>query len=260
MSLTGKTALVTGAGSGIGEAIARTFASDGAAVVVADIRSEATEAVAESLRASGAISQAITADCGSVAEVQAMVDEAADLHGRLDILVNNAGFTYLVDLLEMDEAGWDKVNRVNIKGAFFALQRAAARMVEGGEGGRIVNIASISGRGYAAAANPAYVASKGGLIALTHFAAHRLGRHGINVNAICPGLTVTDLLGQVMADKAQALGTTRETLIAEAARAIPIGRANTPEDVAALALFLVGESGRNITGQAYNIDGGLVNN
>jgi NAD(P)-dependent dehydrogenase (short-subunit alcohol dehydrogenase family) len=259
MSLAGKVAIVTGAAGMIGSAISRTLIEAGADVALADISMSELQGLAEDLSGPGR-ALAIETDCSTVAGVQALVDRAVEELGRVDILVNNAGITFQVDILALTEAEWDRVNNVNLKGAFFALQRAAQEMVAQGEGGRIINIASISGRGYAKAANPAYSASKGGLISLTQVAADRLGPFGINVNAICPGLTITKLLLSVMDQRAALRGITPEEVLAEFELEIPSGRANRPEDIAAMVLFLVDEGGRNITGQAYNVDGGTMKN
>jgi NAD(P)-dependent dehydrogenase (short-subunit alcohol dehydrogenase family) len=177
--------------------------------------------------------------------------------GRLDIIVNNAGVTRYADIMDLNEADWDRIHRVNAKGVFFCLQRAAREMMKTG-GGRIINIASISGRGYAGASNAAYAASKGAVIALTKMAAQQLGRYNINVNAICPGVTRTELGARNAATRAAARGITVEELQAEQEAGIPIRRANTPEDIAAMAVFLASPGARNITGQSYNVDGGLV--
>jgi NAD(P)-dependent dehydrogenase (short-subunit alcohol dehydrogenase family) len=160
--------------------------------------------------------------------------------------------------MDLTETDWDRIHRVNAKGVFFCLQRAAKEMIAQKSGGRIINIASISGRGYAGASNAAYAASKGAVIALTKMAAQQLGRHDINVNAICPGVTRTELGQQNAIARASARGVTIEELQAEQERGIPIGRANTPEDIAAMAVFLASPGARNITGQSYNVDGGLV--
>ena len=127
-----------------------------------------------------------------------------------------------------------------------------------GSGGRIVNIASISGRGYAGASNAAYAASKGAVISLTKMAAQQLGRFNINVNAVCPGITRTELGARNAVARAAARGITVEQLFAEQEAGIPIRRANTPDDIAAMAVFLASPGARNVTGQSYNVDGGLV--
>ena len=191
-----------------------------------------------------------------------MVRQALEQFGQIDILLNNAGVTRRADIMELTEADWDRIHRVNAKGVFFCLQRAAREMIRqnqlGASGGRIINIASIAGRGYAGTSNAAYAASKGAVIALTKTAAQQLGRHNINVNAICPGVIRTELGARNAVERAAERGITVAELQAEAEARIPIGRANQPEDIAAMAVFLASPGARNITGQAYNVDGGLV--
>lgn len=257
MSLNGKVALVTGGGSGIGAAIARSLASEGAKVAIADLNGEAAIECAKSLQL-GPRAMPLAADCGDVAQIRFVFGEVLAGFGRLDILVNNAGLTVQSSLLQIDEQEWDLINRVNLKGAFFCLQAAAKQMRDQGSGGRIINIASISGRGYPDAANGAYVASKGGLISLTAYAAHQLAPHDINVNAICPGITRTPLLLRTIEQRAALAKTTSEDILHAIEAKVPLGRVNAPEDIAAMAVFLSGEGGRNITGQAFNVDGGLV--
>jgi len=177
--------------------------------------------------------------------------------GRLDVIVNNAGVTRRAYIMDLTEADWDRIHRVNAKGVFFCLQGAARRMIDQG-GGRIINIASIAGRGYAGTSNAAYAASKGAVIALTRTAAQQLGRHNITVNAICPGVTRTPLLDQIFTAMQEKEGISKADAEARAARPIPLGRINEPEDIAAMAIFLASPGSRNITGQAYNVDGGLI--
>jgi NAD(P)-dependent dehydrogenase (short-subunit alcohol dehydrogenase family) len=247
-----KIALVTGAGAGIGRAIALALANEGATLAVADIDLAAAQRTASNR------GLAIKADCGDVGSIDAMVSSVVAELGRIDIIVNNAGVTRFSYIMDLTEADWDRIHRVNAKGVFFCLQRAAKEMIAQKSGGRIINIASISGRGYAGASNAAYAASKGAVIALTKMAAQQLGRYDINVNAICPGVTRTELGQRNAVGRAAARGITIEELQAEQEAGIPIGRANTPEDIAAMAVFLASPGARNITGQSYNVDGGLV--
>lgn len=257
-----KVVLVTGAGAGIGRAIAAAMAQNGAIVAAADIDRAAAERTAGECAGHRGRSIAIAADCGDVAGIDAMVARTVAELGRLDVIVNNAGVTRYSDIMDLTEADWDRIHRVNAKGVFFCLQRAAREMIKqfeaDGSGGRIVNMASISGRGYPGASNAAYAASKGAVIALTKMAAQQLGRYNINVNAICPGVTRTELGQRNAVARAAERGMTIEAMQAEQERAIPIGRANTPDDIAAMALFLASPGARNITGQSYNVDGGLV--
>ncbi len=252
-----KVALVTGAGSGIGRAIALAMAAEGATVAAADIDLAAAQRTADQAAGNARRAIAIEADCGDVASIDAMVTRAVADLGRLNIIVNNAGVTRYAYIMDLTEADWDRIHRVNAKGVFFCLQRAAREMMSSG-GGRIINMASISGRGYAGASNAAYAASKGAVIALTKMAAQQLGRYNINVNAICPGVTRTELGARNAVGRAAERGITVEELMAEQEKGIPIGRANTPEDIAAMAVFLASPGARNITGQSYNVDGGLV--
>src|SRR5437588_2929421 len=173
-------ALVTGAGQGIGAASAKALAEAGAIVVAVDIDGALADKMAQSLRAHQHRTLGIAADVGSVPDIQRMVDRTITDYGRIDILVNNAGVTRRADIMDLTEADWDRIHRVNAKGVFFCLQRAAREMIRqfevDGGGGRIINIASISGRGYAGASNAAYAASKGAVISLTKMAAQQLGR------------------------------------------------------------------------------------
>src|SRR5246127_524166 len=256
--LDGKVALVTGAGSGIGRAITLAMAAEGATIAAADIDLAAAQRSADQAAGNVRRAIAIKADCGEVASIDAMVARAVAELGRLDVIVNNAGVTRYAYIMDLTEADWDRIHRVNAKGVFFCLQRAAREMIRQGSGGRIINIASISGRGYPGASNAAYAASKGAVISLTWMAAQQLGRHHINVNAICPGVTRTELGARNAITRAAERGITVEELQAEQEARIPIGRANQPEDIAAMAVFLASPAARNITGQAYNVDGGLV--
>ncbi|HXP06831.1 MAG TPA: glucose 1-dehydrogenase [Stellaceae bacterium] len=253
-----KVALVTGAGAGIGRAIALGMAAEGATVAAADIDLTAAQKTVEAMAGKTNRALAIAADCGDVASIDAMIEKTVAEFGRLDIIVNNAGVTRYSYVMDLTEADWDRIHRVNAKGVFFCLQRAAKEMIAQG-GGRIINIASIAGRGHAGSSNVAYAASKGAVMAMTMLAAHQLGPHNINVNAICPGVTRTELGARNSVGRAAARGITVDALHAEQEAGIPIRRANTPDDIAAMAVFLASPGARNITGQAYNVDGGLVN-
>ena len=257
MILKEKIVLVTGAGAGIGEAIAVAMAEAGAAVAAADIDGDAAARTADKAAKFQAKALALQADVGSLEDIDRMVEHVVGEFGRLDVIVNNAGVTRRAYIMDLTEEDWDRIHRVNAKGVFFCLQRAARQMIGQG-GGRIINIASIAGRGYAGTSNAAYAASKGAVIALTKTAAQQLGPHNINVNAICPGVTRTPLGDRSLVVRAQEQGVTIEEALKRHIAPIPIGRANEPEDIAAMAVFLASPGARNITGQAYNVDGGLV--
>lgn len=254
----GKVALVTGAGAGIGEAIALAYASRGATLAISDINGDWAHRTATKAADKGARAIGIRADCGDVASINAMVARTVTELGRLDIMVNNAGVTRPADIMDLTEDDWEKTHRVNAKGVFFCIQAAAREMIRQGDGGRIINMASIGGRGYVGTSNAIYAASKGAVIALTKTAAQQLGRHNINVNSICPGATLTELSSSVYQKAARESGKTMEEMLIDVQKLIPIGRANTPEDIAAMAVFLASPGARNITGQCYNVDGGLV--
>jgi len=257
MILKDKVVLVTGAGAGIGAAIAVAMAEAGANVVSVDIDSAAAQATADKAGAFQVKTLALQADVGDLKDIDRMVETAVGKFGKLDVIVNNAGVTRKAFIMDLTEGDWDRIHRVNAKGTFFCLQRAARQMIEQG-GGRIINIASIAGRGYAGTSNAAYAASKGAVIALTKTASQQLAPHNITVNAICPGVTRTALGERNMEVRAQEQGITVEEARERHYAHIPLGRANDPEDIAAMAVFLASPGARNITGQAYNVDGGLI--
>lgn len=257
MVLENQVVLVTGAGNGIGAGIVQAMAAAGAHVACADIDMDAAQRSADAAVGEGVKSLALSADVGDVNAIEAMLERTMERFGRLDVIVNNAGVTRKAYIMDLTEADWDRIHRVNAKGVFFCLQGAARRMIDQG-GGRIINMASIAGRGYAGTSNAAYAASKGAVIALTKTAAQQLGRHNITVNAICPGVTRTALLDQIFSTLQETDGISKADAEARAARPIPLGRVNEPEDIAAMAVFLASPGARNITGQAYNVDGGLI--
>ena len=257
MTLDGRTAIVTGAGQGIGRAVALALAQAGAHVAAIDINASAAKATADAIAALGRRSLALETDVGDVGAVDKMVAHAVDELGSVDILVNNAGVTRRAYIMDLTESDWDRIMRVNGKGVFFCLQRVAREMIPRRRGA-IVNIASIAGKGYAGASNAIYAASKGAVISMTRLAALQLARHNINVNAICPGVTVTALSKDNLATRARDEGVSVEEMERRRNSLIPIGRPNDPEDIAATAVFLASPGARNITGQSFNVDGGLI--
>jgi len=257
MILTDQVALVTGAGQGIGKACAMALAEAGANIIVADINAPAAEETAAAVRGFQKRSLAVPTDVGELQQIDAMVRRAIEAFGRIDISVNNAGVTRRADIMDLTEQDWDRIHRVNAKGVFFCLQRVAQEMIPR-RSGRIINIASIAGKGYAGTSNAAYAASKGAVIALTKTASQQLGRHNINVNAICPGVTRTALSEGNLQVRAEQEGVTIDEMERRRASAIPLQRANDPEDIAAMAVFLASPGARNITGQSYNVDGGII--
>ncbi|MFT7597567.1 MAG: NAD(P)-dependent dehydrogenase (short-subunit alcohol dehydrogenase family) [Acidimicrobiales bacterium] len=252
--LDGQIALITGIAAGMGTSIAEAFSEAGATVVGTDIDEPGGRAAMERL---GPQASFTVGDVARVSETAGLIEQVVATHGRLDVLVNNAGVTKSLGFFDVTENDWDHINSVNNRGLFFLMQAAATAMRDAGTGGRIINIASIAGKGYRGTSNVAYAGTKGSVIAMTRISAQQLARFGINVNAICPGVTRTALFDQVIDELVDRLGGSREDAEARAVRSIPLRRANDPEDIASLAVYLASEAARNVTGQSWNVDGGL---
>tara|TARA_Y100001960_G_scaffold40685_1_gene39605 strand:- start:1123 stop:1905 length:783 start_codon:yes stop_codon:yes gene_type:complete len=258
MQLYGKTALITGAGQGIGRATAVAFAKEGANLILADINCENAVETANQIEDKNIQCWPYKLDVSDVNQINSLINFAVEKCDGIDVFFNNAGVTQHISFFDINEVQWDKINKVNAKGAFFCMQQVARLMVNQGRGGKIVNAGSIAGKGYKRASNAAYAASKGSVIAMTHIAAEYLAPHGINVNAICPGMVQTDMFTGIVSLRSEETGQEALQIKKNIESEIPLGRVNQPEDVAALVLFLVSDSSRNITGQALNIDGGMI--
>jgi NAD(P)-dependent dehydrogenase (short-subunit alcohol dehydrogenase family) len=243
--LSGKVALVTGAGRGIGRAIASGLARAGATVAVNDINPDSCERVAVELAPASA---AFHADVSNKHAVQAMIDGVLERWGRLDILVNNAGVEPHASLLTLDEWDWRRTIDVNLTGPFLCTQSTARVMKDTG-GGVVVNIASIAGRAGGLRDRSAYVASKMGLVGLTKECARELAAYHIRVNAVCPGVIETEMTAHLRQNEVQMKKWLED---------IPQGRLGTPDDVVGVVLFLCSDAATYITGQAINVDGGKV--
>jgi NAD(P)-dependent dehydrogenase (short-subunit alcohol dehydrogenase family) len=250
-------ALVTGAGQGIGRASALALAAAGANIVAVDINGQSAKETAAAIAQMGRQCLPIQADIGDLRDIDRAVAETITRFGCIDILVNNAGVTRRAYIMELTEEDWDRIHRVNAKGVFFCLQRVAREMIPR-RSGRIINIASIAGKGFAGTSNAIYAASKGAVISLTKTAAQQLGQHNINVNAVCPGIVRTSLYNDMVRVMAEKESVSVEAIERRGIEGIPLQRANEPEDVAAMVVFLASPGARNITGQSFNIDGGLV--
>ena len=248
MRLEGKTALVTGSSSGIGEAIALRFAREGADVVVHyhSGGDEARKTVAE-IEKLGRTSVALGANVGDADEAQRLVQEATEALGRLDILVNNAGVEIREPFLDVSPQHYDLVMNVNLKGAFFAAQAAAKLMIDAGGGGRIINVSSIH-EDVAFLHYGTYTASKGGMRMLTRTICQELAPHGITVNNIAPGAIATPINKRTLGDG---------DLLHALQDAIPSGRLGEPDEVASVAVFLASDDAAYVTGSTYYIDGGM---
>jgi len=245
MDLKGKVAIVTGAGSGIGHAIAERFADAGAAVCVNYFGYE-DEAKALAARLPRAI--AVRADVSSAADVAAMVDSVCRELGVPTVLVNNAGIEKEVPFLDLDERTWDTILGVDLKGPFLCTQACARAMREAGHGGSVVNISSIH-EDFSFPGFTPYCAAKGGVRMLMRNLAVELAPYGIRVNNVAPGAIATPINQATLADESKL-----ETLH----KIIPLGRMGRPDEVAQVALFLASDAASYVTGSTYYVDGGMV--
>jgi 3-oxoacyl-[acyl-carrier protein] reductase len=244
-----RVALVTAAaGAGIGAAVARRLAADGLDVVVTDIHERRCGELADELaREHGRPFLSVALDVTDPEAVEAAVARVVAERGRLDVLVNNAGWSKIEPVSEMSLETWRRCLDVDLNGTFYCMRHALPPMIEGG-GGAIVNISSIAAWEASTEHGAAYSAAKAGVMALTRVAAAENGRHGIRVNAIAPGLIYNDFLRKIYPD---------EFFSGYAEQRSFVGRVGQPEDVAALASFLVGEEAGYITGEVYGVSGGV---
>ena len=270
-TLKDKVALVTGAGGehGLGRAIARRFAQEGAHVVVGDLTTNARgdwaglPAVVEEIEALGQQALAIEVDVTRAEQVEQMVQDTLNRFGKIDILMSNAGAPAgpdRVPVVELEEDVFDLVQRVNVKGTFLCSRAVARYFIARGEGGKILNMASTSGL-IGVAKFAAYCASKFAIVGFTQCLALELGPHGIQVNAICPGLIETKRLDDMASGlKPEGMSTEafRDQMIERFAQRNPLGRIGQPEDVANVAAFLASSDGDYMTGQAISVSGGGV--
>lgn len=257
MKLTDKTAIVTGAGRGIGRAIALRLAHDGADVAVLDVHADTLDAVADEVRDLGRRAVTVTADVGDRGQVADAVDRTVAELGGLDIMVNNAGIPLVGPLSEMTEEQVARIWRVNVDGVLWGIQAAAASFLARGVRGRIVNASSIAGHdGFEMLG--VYSATKFAVRGLTQAAAKEYASAGITVNAYCPGVVGTDMWVEIDQRFADLTGAPKGATYEKFVGGIALGRAETPEDVAGYVSFLAGPDAAYMTGQSGLIDGGLV--
>ena len=262
--LDGCVALITGAGRGIGAAMALRYALEGAKIVVVDLDEANARSVAVQVRALGAAADAFVMDVREPAQSAAMIARVVDQFGRLDVLVNNAGVIRVRSLLNTTPEDWDFIQAVNTRGLFFALQAGARQMLrqtplgEGRPKGKIINMASIAGRGGRAMLG-AYAASKAGVINITQTAAQEFAPQ-LTVNSICPGPVDTDMWTQIDREWSEQEQRPIGSVWQDRIRNIPMKRGETPEDITGMAVFLASADSDYITGQSYHVDGGVVMN
>jgi len=285
-NLEGKVAVVTGAGRGIGRAVALRLAKEDANIVVAEIDMNTAGAVAEEIGAIGSRALVCEVDVERVATIQAMVERTVSDFGRIDILVNNAGVVQTKQMMEITEADWDFIMNINLRGNFFCLQAIARQMIRqapepresfegaidstefraaadagdiapGGSNGKILNLSSISGRG-GRPLQAHYAASKAAVINITQSAAVALAPYHINVNAVAPGVVATAMWEKIDRERSELFGTKSGEAMAGVIKQVPLGRVSVPGDIAGAAAFLCGADSDFITGQTLNVDGGFV--
>ena len=246
MELKNKVAIVTGAGSGIGEAIAITFAREGASVVIGDVDMDGADRVLNLVKNEGGVGVALKCDVSSQAQCERLVQDSVKIFGRLDIAVNNAGIGGPAALTgEYPIDGWEKVIGINLNGVFYGMRHQIPAMLQTG-GGSIINITSILGSvGFATAC--AYVSAKHGVNGLTKVAAMEYAKQGIRVNAVAPGFIKTPLLDQMPPEQLEAIAALH-----------PIGRLGTSQEVAELVLWLATDRSSFVTGSYYPVDGGYL--
>jgi len=256
LRLCGKVALVTGAGDGIGRAIALSLAREGASVAASDIDVEKARETAVMIESIGGSSLSLRMDVRRIMEIERVLKMVLVRFGKIDILVNNAGVSTMSKVVHMTEEEWDYNMNVNAKGVFLCSKAVAKVMIEQGRGGKIVNIASMAGkRGSTLLAH--YCASKFAVVGFTQSLALELAPFHINVNAVCPGFVETSMQWRELQWQADIEGTTPEKIKTGFITSTPLGRLEQPEDVAKVVVFLSSSESDFMTGQAINVTGGV---
>ena len=251
MRVAERVTVITGAGSGIGQAMATLFAREGARILAADVNGSAAEATAATIIAAGGVCEARQVDVIEPEQVRGMIERAVELYGRVDILCNNAGIGSTTDVIDCEPDDWDRVMTVNVKSVYLGCKYVLPHMIRQGSG-VIVNTASVAGM-VGLVKRASYSASKGAVIALTRQVAMDFVEHGIRVNCVCPGTVDSPWVGRLL-NQADDPAAARASLVARQ----PMGRLGTPEEVAAAALYLASDDAAFITGTSLVIDGGLT--
>jgi len=254
---TGRVAIVTGAGGGIGSEVAKSFSAEGANVTVTDSRADAAQRVVHEITSRGGTAISERLDVRSYAEIEKIVEKSLGSFGKIDILVNCAGILTIRPFDEITEDLWDSMLDVNAKGTFLCCKAFAKQMIRQGTGGKIVNTASIAGK-IGVPFYTHYCASKFAVLGITKSLALELAKHRINVNAVCPGDVDTDMLAYEFRTHAQIRGMSPEEVRKEWAALAPLGRLALPQDVAGVILFLASNAADYMTGQTLNVTGGRM--
>ncbi len=254
--LTGRVAIVTGASRGIGQAIAERFAQEGADLILCATRLKNLDETKAMVAACGRKAIPFGADVIDRQAAETIVENGIDAFGRIDILINNAGIYKTASFLDHSYEDFDKVMKVNVYGPFNMLQPVLKHMI-GRKAGKVVNIASVAGV-WAVGKQSAYVASKHALIGLTKALGQEMAEYGINVNAVCPGITETDLIASGAVEQAEALGISPEQVLDTILQRIPMKRWLQPREIADLCLYLASSESDGMTGKSLIIDAGML--
>ena len=255
-SLRGKIAIVTGGSKGIGRGICLQLArEDVSIVVVGNVDVGSGKKVVEEIQQAGGIAQFVRCDVTNTSDVEQLTERVTNSLGGIDILVNNAGVSLVKPFQETSEADWDRIIDVNMKGVFLCCRSVVPHMI-GRLNGKIVNISSLAGK-FASPLQVPYCASKWGVLGFTQALAYELAKYNINVNAICPGVVRTPMWEALLEELSAKRGVDKEIIFQECVESIPLKRAQTPEDIGNLVVFLCSEKARNITAQAISVTGGF---
>ena len=256
LGLENKVAIVTGGAMGVGAAIVVGFVKEGANVVIADIVLDAAQNLADKMSKSGAKVLAVKTDVTKKSDVDNLVSITLKKFGKIDILVNNAAVApAILDFVDIEEEEWDRVNDVNAKGIYMVTRTVVPHMIAA-KYGKIVNIASLAAKeGFVGWDH--YAASKFAVLGLAQSIAKEFAPHNINVNSVCPGIVRTHLWEEIIANAAKNEGLTADQVFERESKRVPLGRVQTPEDMANMVLFLSSDVSRNITGEAVNVNGGI---
>lgn len=255
MKLEGKVAIVTGGARGIGRGIAKAFGKEGAHVVVADVAVKEGNQVVSEIKKEGGDAFFVESDVSKISDIERLAQETIKKYGEIDILANVAGISRAGKIVDVPVEDWDLIMNINLRGVFLCCKVIGKEMIRR-KIGRIINMSSIAGRN-AERGNVPYCATKAGVISITEGLALEMAEYKINVNAICPGATNTQLMQQVFVERGPVLGLTAKQLESKFESGIPLGRMGEPEDVGKVACFLASDDSSYITGQCIVIDGGM---